>query len=447
MYIIVVGAGEVGSYVAERLGREGHEVALIEKSAGRHKQVADTLDVLTIRGSGTSPADMEMAGVDKADLVVAVTSVDEVNIVSSMLAKNYGVAKTVVRIEAADLRQRKGEQFIKGTGADLIIDPDEETAEEIKELLEYPGASEVAVMAGGEVIVLGTRLPEHAPLVGRSLHEVASDYEPEFDFLFGAISRDGETIIPRGNEVLQANDLLRVVCKRESRRELARLVGLARDIPKRVLLAGGGRTAEILAETLSDRGASVVIVERDVERAEELAAHLDRVVVLNGDITDSTILDEGEVEHADAVIALTGEDDANILACLYAKSQGAKETIAVAHRLSLLPLLSDAGVDVALSPRTATANSVLKYVRGGVAAVATFLEGEAEVLEFELPRDSPAEGQRVCDLDLPKDVLIGAIVRDGKARIARGRSTLRTRDHIVLFAMPSSVDAARRIFG
>ena len=191
----------------------------------------------------------------------------------------------------------------------------------------------------------------------------------------------------------------------------------------------------------------VVIVERSAERARALAEKLDEALIIEGDITDADLLEEADVGRFDMVVALTGEDDANILACLYAKSSGAGETVAVVHRLALLKLLGDVGIDVALSPRTATANGVLRFVRGDVAAVATFLHGNTEVLELEVAVDSPADGALVKDLGLPKDVLIGAFVRDGKAQIARGRSRLRGRDHIVAFAVPVAVDEVRRVFG
>ena len=447
MYVIVVGAGEVGTYVADRLSREGHDVAVIERNRSALRAVTERLDVLTLHGSGTNPEVLREAGIDRAEMIVAVTSQDEVNLVCCLVGKQAGIARTVCRLEDADLRSRKSSALHEAMGVDLIIDPDHETAQEILELLEYPGASEVAEMAGGEVVVIGARLAQDAPIVGRSLMEIAAEYEPEWDFLFGVITRGEETIIPRGDVRLEADDLVRVLCKRRARRELMRLIGLARKAPRKIMLLGGGRTAEIVATTLDQRGSDVVIVERDLDRADELAGRLAGSLVLRGEITDADLLEQNDVGSFDAVLALTGEDDANILACLYAKLEGAKETIAVVHRLSLLPLLAEAGIDVALSPRTASANGVLRFVRGDVSAVATFLQGEVEVLELEVKEGSPADGGIVAELRLPKDVLVGAFVRDGKAQIARGRSELRDRDHVVLFSMPGSVDDVRRVFG
>ncbi len=445
--MIVVGAGEVGSYVADRLSKEGVDVAVVEQDSRRLRPVEEELDVLTVLGSGTHPSILEQAGLEKADLVVAVTANDEVNMIVSLLAKQRGVPQTIVRVSAPELRGRDAAKLQDAVGADLIVDPDEEAALDILELLEFPGAQEVEVLAGGEVIVIGARLQPHSALVGKTLLKVAQEHEPEWEFLFGAISRSGQTIIPRGNHRLEAGDLVRVVCKRQGRRQLLGLLGLGGRALTRVMLLGGGRTAELVARQLERRGAEVVVVERDPVRARELAECLQHVEILEGEITDADVLTDAQVGRFDAVVALTGEDDANILACLYSKSEGAGEAIAVAHRLSLLPLLEEAGIDAALSPRTATANGVLRFVRGGVAAVATFLEGAVEVLELEVKEGSPGDGALVAELRLPREVLIGAVVRDGKAQIARGRTSLRDRDHVVVFAMPGTVEEVRRVFG
>jgi trk system potassium uptake protein TrkA len=303
-------------------------------------------------------------------------------------------------------------------------------------------------MVGGEVMVIGARLGANAPMVGKTLSQLAMEHEPHWEFLIGSVTRGRETIIPRTDVRLEADDLLRVVCNQRGRRQLLRELGLEREVPHRVMLLGGGHTARILAEKLEARGTRVSIVERKPERAFELAQRLDKTTVLQGEITDGDLLSEEGVDSTDVVIATTGEDDANILACLYAKAAGAPETIAVVHRLSLLPLVHQAGIDVAISPRTAIANAVLRFVRGGqVSGVTTFLEGETEIIELTVGEGSLADGAIVAELALPKDVLIGAVVRGGNAEIARGRTKLRYQDRVIAFAMPKSVPAVRRIFG
>jgi len=447
MRVLVVGAGEVGSYVALRLSREGNDVVVIDNSRQRLREIDETLDVMTVLGSGSSPLVLSEAQVDRADLVVALSDDDEVNLLVCMQARQAGVGRTVARLEAADLRDRAGLQVRKAMGVDLVIDPDEEIATEILELVGYQGASDVHEMAGGEALLIGARLQADAPIVGRRVFDLAREYGPNWDFIFGTITRDGNTIVVRSDHVLAENDLLRVVCKRRGKAELMQLLGLKRNRLRKVMLLGGGRTAEILAGRLAAKGVEVVIVERNIERCQELSEHLPSSLVLHGDITEVELLVEEGIGTFDSVVALTGEDDANILACLFAKAEGASETIAVVHRLGLLSLLDQVGIDAALSPRTASANSVLRFVRGDVAQVATFLDGDVEVIEFEVQPGTQAVDARIADLHLPQDVLVAAIVRDGKAEIARGKSTLRVRDHVVVFALPHMVDRVHEAFG
>ena len=435
MHVIVVGAGEVGSYVADRLSREGVDVALVEQDAARLRSVADELDVMTVQGSGSHPATLELAGLDRADLVVAVTSSDEVNMVASLVAKQHGVERTVVRVEAPELRGTGADDVREAIGADLVIDPDEEAARDITELLEFPGASEVEYLAGGEVVVLGATLTAASPVVGRTLVQVAQEHDIAGDLLVATVARDDETTIPKGGFGLEVGDQVRVLCRRQGRRQVMDLLGLARRLPRRVMLLGGGRTAELLARPLAKRGADVTLIERDPARARQLAETLHRVTVLEGDFTDAEVLLDAEVGSYDVVIALAGEDHANSLACLFAKTQGATETIAIIHRLELLPLLRQAGIDASLSPRTATANGVLRFVRGGIAGVTTFLEGAAEVLEYEVAPGCTADGGVIAQLGLPDDALIGAVVRDGEAEIAGGSTRLQAGDLVIVVAM------------
>ncbi|WP_423922553.1 Trk system potassium transporter TrkA [Candidatus Poriferisodalis sp.] len=446
MRILVVGAGEVGSYIAERLSREGNDVIVVDQHSDRLDALGAEFDLLTVHGSGTNPGVLAEAGLDRAEVVVAVTDSDEVNLLACMQAKQRGVPATVARLQDSDLRGTAGRSLRNAIGVDLVLDPDEQTADAIMDLLVYHGVSDINELANGEVHVIGARLAEDAPLVGKTMAEVGAYYEPEWDFIFGVLSRDGEVNVMRRETTLQPHDLLRVVCRRQGRRELMEIMGLSRSDLRRVMILGGGRTAGLLAGRLLERHIDVVIIELLHERCLELSERYAGALVLHGDITDIDVLAREDIGSFDAVVAVTGEDDANVLACLYAKSEGASETIAVVHRLSLLPLLEQVGIDAALSPRTASANMVLRMVRGGVTAVATFLEGNVEVLEFAVSAGSRADGSLVRDLHLPGQMLLAAIVRDGKARIARGRSELRARDHVVAFVTPDCVDEVKQAF-
>ncbi|MEZ5170288.1 MAG: Trk system potassium transporter TrkA [Acidimicrobiia bacterium] len=447
VHIVVIGAGEVGSYLAERLSREGHDVAMVEQDADRLEQLTRRVDVLGVRGGGASPSVLKDARIDRCDLIVAVTNIDETNMLACKLGKLLGVETAVARIENAELRAATSKQVREDMGIDLVVDPDAETAEQIFDLLEFPGTAEVAKMAGGDLVVIGARIPDHAPLVGKSLAEIAAEHEPNWDFLFGAIVRGDTTIIPRGDHRIEADDYVRIVCRTKARREILGELGLDRATPKRIMVLGGGRIGQAVAEHVTKRNARVVIVDRDADRVEQLARDVPRALVVRGEITDDELLHQEGVASADAVIALTGEDDANVLACIFAKSAGAVETIAVAHRLELLPLLKQVGIDVALSPRTASANAVMRFVRGGV-AVSTALEGDAEVVELEVQEGSTVDGALIAELRLPKEgVVIGGVVRDGKGQIARGRTALRSRDHVIIFGMPDKIQDVAPMFG
>ena len=444
MKVVIVGAGEVGSYLAERLTKENHHVVVVEQDSERAHHVEQHIDAHVVTGSGSHPDVMAAAGIDGADLLVAVTTDDEANLVACMLARQAGVQQRIARIEAAALRAPGAAELLRAAGADEVIDPDAETAVEILHL-EYPGASEINMLADDRVTVIGAVLAPDSPLVGRPLSECFAPFGPDWEFLIGAVSRGDRTVIPRRDMVLQSGDVVRIVDLGTSSNELRHLLGLAHARPQRVMLLGGGRTGEMVARRLVELNVDVCLVERDSERARELAESLNDVLILEGDITDAELLEQERVDDQDAVIAVTGNDEDNILACLYAKSIGVPETIALLHRLEFLPLLRTLGIDGALSPRTACANGVMRIIRGGV-QVATYLDMDVEVLELTVGDASSVHGQRICDLHLPKEVLIAAVVRDGTSMIGRGHTVLQAQDHLVIFARPKAVAAARKRF-
>lgn len=445
MKVVIVGAGEVGSYLAERLTKENHHVVVVEQDAERAHHVEQHIDAHVVSGSGSHPDVMAAAGIGDADLLVAVTTDDEANLVACMLARQAGVQQRIARIEAAALRAPGAAELLRAAGADEVIDPDEETAAEILQLLDYPGASEINMLVDDRVTVIGTVLGPDSALVGRPLSESFAPFGTDWEFLIGAVSRGDRTVIPRRDMVLQAGDVVRIVDLGTASDQLRRLLGLEHGRPDRVMILGGGRTGEMVARRLVEMHADVCLVERDPERARELAESLNDVLILEGDITDAKLLEQERVDDQDAVIAVTGHDEDNILACLYAKSMGVAETIALLHRLEFLPLLRTLGIDGALSPRTACANGVMRIIRGGV-QVATYLDMDVEVLELTIAGGSSVHGQRISDLHLPKEVLIAAVVRDGTSMIGRGHTVLQAQDHLVIFARPKAVAAARKRF-
>lgn len=447
MRVVIIGAGEVGNYLAQRLAAERHDVIVVENDRARAAEIAEQLDVQVVPGSGSSPVVLEQARLATADLLAAVTQNDEVNLVASAIARDLGVERRIVRLQNPDLRSDAAERLRDQMGVGVVTDPDFDTAQEILELLRATGADEIYPIGGDDLVILGAFVAPDAPLAGQRLVDIARSFEPNWHFLFGAITRDGETTIPRGDQTIEAGDHVRVLTKRSFREQISDLLGLEAARVGRVMVLGGGAIGSQVAFQLGEQGVDVVLVERDAARADQLARQLERVSVIRGDISDTELLDEEAIGRADAVVAATGEDSSNVLACAYATAEGSPFTIAVLHRLALLPLVRQFGINAAVSPRTASANAVLRQIRGGF-SVATFLESDAEVDELEVRAGSKADGALVSELHLPHDLLLGAVVRsDGDSAIVRGNTELRAGDHVVIFARPDAVRRARKFFG
>lgn len=446
MQVIVVGAGEVGTHVAKLLSRDGNDVTVIEADPARCAEIERTLDASIIHGNATNVDLMVNIGVGKADLLVAATSNDEVNLVVSLIARIEGTKRRIVRLENRGLRSEHAKALHRATGADVVIDPDEAVAQEVRDLLTYPGATEVAHLADREVLIVAAELDAEAPMVGSTISEVVERSGSEAPFVICAVSRAQTTIIPEGDVTFEVGDEVHVVCKRRTCSDVMTELGLETVEHNRIMILGGGRTGEVLAASLLAKGQKVSIIDRNPQRAQTLAEMFPKALVLVGDITDASLLTEEDIGSYDAVVALTGEDDANILACLFAKKAGARETMAVLHRLELQHLLRDAGVDVAISPRTASANEVLRACRQGVAAVATSLDSDIEFSEVKVANGSIADGVTVADLELPDETKIAAIVRDSEARIVRSNTELRGGDHVVLVAHGADTESLSQIF-
>ena len=446
MHVIIVGAGEVGWFLAQRLGAEGNDVVVIEQNAAIASAIGAELDVQVLTGDATTPSVLREARVERATLFAAVTQHDEVNLLCSFLAKQAGVEQTVVRIQNPELRGAEGQMLRDAMGADVIIDPDADTADAILGLVDAAGADEVYPMSGGDLEMIGAVIGESSPLAGQLLGDVARSIGADLGFVIGSVTRDGQTLLPRGDHRLDAGDHVRVLTTTSAQHRTLELLDAGLASPKRAMVLGGGAIGSRVAEMLQRRGTDVVLVENDLARASLLSERLHRVTIVQGDIQDVDFLDQESISHMDLVVAATGNDSANVLACAFAATGPRTFTIAVLHRLSLLPLVRRFGVDAALSPRTASANAVLHQIREGTGSVSTFLDSDIEVDEMMVEAGSPADGCPVSSLDLG-EVVLGAIVHaDGRGELIGGPSVLQAGDNVVVFVRPSSLPLVRKAF-
>jgi trk system potassium uptake protein TrkA len=446
MRVVIVGAGEVGYYVADRLAREQHDVVVVDVSADRLEYVESHLDVAVVEGSGASPGVLQRAGVADAGLLLAVTSVDEVNLVSCLTAQRRGGLVKVARVSNPDFYSERDQLRPETFGIDLLINPERELALDAFRLLQSAAATDVVVFAGGAVQLIGMMVTDGAPIAGRRLAEVGAELKGR-RLLTVAVDRDGGTIIPSGATEVQTGDHLYVIATAE---EIPRALALAGHQPsklRRVMLVGGSAEAFYLGKLLEQHGVNAIVVVAERRRAQELAEKLSATLVLNGDVTDIELLELEGVGGMDAFVALTESDETNIIASLVAKHAGARQVITLVNRSDYVSLARRIGLETAVSPRLSAANAILRYVRrGSVTRVATFKDNDAEVLSLAVTADCPLVGQPLAATAFPEGAIVGAVLRGPAVQVPRGDEVLRVGDTAIVFALPAAVEPVVRLF-
>lgn len=437
MRAIIIGAGKIGYHVAHVLARENHDVILIESNEERVHALEDTLDIQVMVGSGTSYQVLEQAGIKEADLLVAVTEIDEVNMISCMLAKQYGVEKTVARVRNPEYvveGERKSGAF---ADIDLVINPEMVTAKEIAKLIEVPEALDVVYYANGKVQLLELEITKDAPIVGIKLQ----DMKMNFSFLIVAILRNGKMAIPRGSDQILANDIIFVLAKTKEMVKVERLLGTERLKAERVMVLGADLTGLNLAKMLQEQKFNVKIIEKQHKRCVEVAQQLQNTIVLHGDGTDMDLLKSEGAAETDVFVCLTDDDKLNLLVGLLAKHLGAKRAIAQVRRSDYIDLMENVGIDAGISPRLLTANAILRFIKRGrgVLSITLLCEEKAEMLEVVLSEDSKVVNQKIREINFPSGAIIGSICRKNNVTIATGNDCLKAGDMITVFALPHAL--------
>ncbi|MBW8056875.1 MAG: Trk system potassium transporter TrkA [candidate division NC10 bacterium] len=448
MRAIVVGAGEVGYHIAKRLDQEGHDVTIIEENAAVKERVEKELDVMTILGNGASPAALEAAGVRKTDLLIAVTDEDEVNLVISLLAKEYGVATTIARARNPEFSKSAFLQSGGRLGIDTLINPNQAVAEEIARLVHTPAAAQVAFFAEGKVELLGIDVRPEAPALRQRLKDLRS-FQAQHPFIVTAISRNDELQIPYGETVIEPGDRLYVVAHRDDIPDILNRLGRQEEPPREVLIIGGGRIGLFLAEILEAEaeGIRITLMERDRKRCEKLAEHLKRAKVIVGDGTDVQALAEEGIVEMDAVVTVSGDEATNILAALLLKKRlKAKKAIALVQRSHFIKLASSLGID-AISPRLTTASAILRSVRRGrVVSVVEMPEGDAEIMELVALPTTPVVDRPLREVNMPKGAIVAAISRGEQIIIPKGDTCILPDDRVILFTLPEAIPKVEELF-
>ncbi|CAA9384800.1 MAG: Trk potassium uptake system protein TrkA [uncultured Rubrobacteraceae bacterium] len=442
MRTVIIGAGEVGFNTARMLSQEGQDVVLVDRDQALVERATERLDALVIHGNGASPRLLAEAGVKRAELVIAASSSDEVNIIACLMAKAQGVRRTIARIHNPDYYDTRDEFAREMLGIDFVIHTEQMAAQEIKAALLVPGAINVDTFAEDRIEVAEVILAEDSPAVGQALKDVRL---PEQSLIVGVVRR-GEALVPRGDTVLELRDHVLLISGGRRVSEVVAAVSTDTAPVKEVTIYGGGRIGLRLALTLEEAGIAVRVIERDEGRARHVASQLRRGFVLHDEGISRDFLLQERVDRTDAFVAVTGDDRANLLAAMYARQLGARTTIAGVSRGEFAPLADALGVDLTISPRTIAAEAILRFVRKGEVVNVALLESGAEMIELRVPEKCRVAGRPLSEVGFPRGAIVGALLRDGAVIIPSGREALRPGDDAVVFTVGEAVDEVERLF-
>lgn len=445
MKIVIVGAGEVGYFLAKRLIAESHNVTIIEPDEERYRRASETLDAMVIQASGSSPKILKKANVEAADVFLAVSGSDDTNLLACLTAKKMGAKKCVARVHSSEYTSLKNIFHPKDLGIDLVIQPERITADVIIDLVEQSSANKVVSFEDGELQIISLLIKPDSPIINKSLQQVAEENE-SVGFLCLAIKRGEETIIPRGSHTYQEGDIAFFIANEEHISEVANIVGYPKREQQYVMILGAGPIGRLVAATLS-RDMNVKLIEQDPDLAEEVATALQDTLVLNGDGTNLDFLTSERIEEMDCVVAVTDSDKTNLLSGLLASHLGVKRVIIHLTTNEYIPLMERIGIHAVVSKNIETVNAIMRYIRrGNVIAVSLFEEIGAEAIELAPREGSIITRHPIRELNLPEDIIIGAIIRKGKIIIPKGQTQIELDDKVVVFLKPHLINKVENFF-
>lgn len=447
MKVIVVGAGAVGLHLAKTLSWEGHEVVLIDHIPELVDRAGGRLDVMAIRGSGTSISTLEKAGAKDADLLVAVTSIDEVNIVACMLAKQLGVRNRIARIRNQEFSKPDSRIRLDDLGIDQVIHPELEAAREVVKLVRYQHALEVVECAGGKVLLLGFKVEPTSRILGIPLKTLAAE-QPELGIRVVAISRLGQTLLPGGNDAVQADDKVFVAAKPDDVPTVFSLAGKPEKTSRDVMILGGGMIGRIAAELLeADRSYNLKLIESNPQNVQRASNRLSStMVVQSGSQVDFDVLAVEGLADMGVFAALTDDDENNIVTSLFARHLRVGRTITLISKPEYMPVVRAIGLDAAINVKIITSDAVHKYLLGGRILEVSSLTGvDAEILEFSVNPKSRAAGKLIREVKFPEGSIVAAVEHQGEVFVAVGETPIQAGDRVVTFARPASVSKLKKL--
>lgn len=445
MKIIIAGAGDVGCHLARMLSGDNHEITVIESDRKLLEDVAAVADLLTVEGDCTSFATLRKAIVRKADLFIAVNHEEERNIISAILAKQMGAKKSIARIDHNEYLEPNNKEVFINLGIDYLFYPEKIAARQVIKLLGHTATTEYVDFSNGKLSLVVFRLDPASELVGHTLLSFTEKQQP-LSYRTVAITRDGRTIIPHGNDTYMEGDMVYIITKEDSVKEVMAFSGQSNIDINNLMILGGSQIGQRIALELQDK-VNIKLVEYVADKAYKLAETLDSTLIINEDGRNIEAMMEEGLSNMDAFVAVTGRSETNILAAMLAKRMGVKKVIAEVENLNYIKLAESIGIDTIINKKLITASNIFRFTLStDVQAIKCLTGSEAEVLEFIVKPNSPATKAKVKDLGFPTEAIIGGIVRGDKVFIALGNTEIQAYDRVVVFAMPNTITKIGKYF-
>ena len=446
MRILIVGAGIVGYNLAQELSHEGHDIAIVDQDPERVRRITDTLDVMAVEGNACLPSVLMKAGIKSSEMLIAVTEKDEINLLSCFLASRFEVPKRFARLRNMEFTAKDSIFSPEEIFIDQAINPGQIIVETILKILETPGVVSVAEFADGEVLLREFDVPENAPIAGKTIEDIRNITQMD-SFLIVAIVRDGELVIPKDQDILQAGDRFYTLIDKEFLPFLLPMLNRTMDQVEKIIIYGATSTSTQLALALEENMRDVCIIEPSREKAHRAADQLTRTVVQHGSGTDMDLFNEINMKDADFFLALSHDDENNILSALLAKKYGAKRALVITHDPEYLPILDSIGMDITINPRLITVSAILKHLRKGQVMSVFKLIEDAEVMEIGVQEDSSIANKQIGKINFPKGAIIGALLRQGEMLIPNDEVTIEAGDSVIVVALPGTIEKIEKLFG
>ena len=445
MRIVIAGAGEVGKHLAKMLSSEEHDLVVIDNDPDRLKVVSSTNDLLTIEGNANSISHLKEAKIHKADLFIGVTFSEDVNINSAILSKRLGAKKCIARIDNQEFLLPANKELFENLGVDYMIYPEKIAAREIVGLLAETGSTEMVEFSGGKLHMYVIRLDKDAPIINKTLRDL-SPGDKGLEYRAVAITRQGQTIVPGGDDQFEEGDLVYVISSKIGLKELYKYSGKQQFEIRNIMILGGSRIGRKTAAALGNQH-YVKLIEADRQKSVKLSNILSNTLVINGDGTDMELLKQEGLEKMDAFIAVTENAETNILSCLLAKQMGVRRTIAEVENMGYISLAEKIGVDTIINKKLITASRIFRFTMSEEVSSIKCLTGTAaEVMEFVVKPDAPATKGTLSEVSFPREAIIGGVIRGKNAFIAHGDSQIKPYDRVVIFALPGVIHTIGKFF-